>query len=323
MPAFSATAPGKIILFGEHAVVYGRPAIAVPIEQLRARAVISADPHAEPGTVHIQAPDIDLDTFMDQLPANHPLRKVVQVVLTELAITRPPALKLRVSSTIPLAAGLGSGAAVSVAIIRALSAFLGHRLQNDKVSSLAYEVEKLHHGTPSGIDNTVVTYSMPVFFVRGSPLETFRVESPFTLVIGDTGISSPTAIAVGDLRRAWLADPEHYEPIFDDVAQIVASARSLIESGQVRQLGPLMNENQVLLQEMGVSCVELDRLVSAACMAGALGAKLSGGGRGGNMIALVEDSLQADVVQALESAGAARTFTTQVGGSGYRTVSAE
>jgi len=323
MPVFSATAPGKIILFGEHAVVYGRPAIAVPVEQLRARAVTSADLHAEPGTVHIQAPDIDLDTFMDQLPANHPLRKVVQIVLVELAITRPPAFKLRVSSTIPLAAGLGSGAAVSVAIIRALAAFLGRWLQNDKVSSLAYEVEKLHHGTPSGIDNTVVTYSMPVFFVRGSPLETFRVKSPFSLVIGDTGISSPTAIAVGDLRQAWLAAPEHYEPIFDDVSQIVASARSLIESGQVKQLGPLMNENHVLLQEMGVSCVELDRLVSAACKAGALGAKLSGGGRGGNMIALVEDSLQADVAQALESAGAAHTFTTQVAGSGSRTVSAE
>lgn len=322
MPAFSATAPGKIILFGEHAVVYGRPAIAVPVEQLRARAVISADPRADSGVVRIQAPDVGLDVLMGELPSGHPLRMVVQKVLDELAIVRTPAFKLRVTSSIPVAAGLGSGAAVSVAIIRALAAFLGHQLSDEKVSALAYEVEKLHHGTPSGIDNTVVTYSMPVYFVRGSPVETFRVKRPFSLVIGDTGISSPTAVAVGDLRQAWLADKAYYEPVFDAVGQIVQSARKLIENGQVERLGPLMNQNHVLLQEMDVSCTELDRLVSAACGAGALGAKLSGGGRGGNMIALVEPSLETQVVQSLRSAGAVRTFITQVGGSALRTGSA-
>ena len=313
MPAFSATAPGKIILFGEHAVVYGRPAIAVPVKQLRARAVISADPRAELGKVRIQAPDVSLDVLIDDLPSGHPLREVVQIVLAELAITRPPAFKLRVTSTIPIAAGLGSGAAVSVAIIRALSAFLGQPLSDEKVSALAYEVEKLHHGTPSGIDNTVVTYRMPVYFVRGSPVETFQVKRPFSLVIADTGISSPTAIAVGDLRQAWLADKAYYEPVFDAVQQIVQTARTIIENGQIEALGPLMNKNHVLLQKMGVSCEELDRLVSTACDAGALGAKLSGGGRGGNMIALVDASLETQVIRSLQAAGAVRTFLTHVG----------
>jgi len=313
MPAFSATAPGKIILFGEHAVVYGRPAIAVPVEQLRARAVISADPRAEPGSVHIQAPEVSLDALMEELPSGHPLREVVKVVLAELAIAHPPAFKLRVTSTIPIAAGLGSGAAVSVATIRALSAFLGQPLSNERVSDLAYEIEKLYHGTPSGIDNTVVTYNMPVYFKRGSPVETFQVKRPFSLVIADTGIASPTAIAVGDLRKAWLADKARYEPVFDAVQQIVQSARIMIENGQIETLGPLINKNHVLLQEMGVSCDELDRLVNAACSAGALGAKLSGGGRGGNMIALVEPSFETEVVRSLQSAGAVRIYTTQVG----------
>ncbi len=312
MPAFSATAPGKIILFGEHAVVYGRPAIAVPVEQLRARAVISADPRGKQGAVHIQAPDIGLDTWLDQLPESHPLRKAIQVVLMELSITRLPAFQLRVTSTIPVAAGLGSGAAVSVAIIRALSVFLGRQLSDQRVSDLAFEVEKLYHGTPSGIDNTVVTYRMPVYFRRGSPVETFKVKRSFSLVIGDTGISSPTAITVGDLRQAWLADKDFYELVFDSVDQIVRSARSQIENGQLEELGPLMNKNHRLLQEMGVSCIELDRLVSAACLAGALGAKLSGGGRGGNMIALIDPVLEADIVQALREAGAVRTFVTRV-----------
>ncbi|MBN1148999.1 MAG: hypothetical protein JXA78_17205, partial [Anaerolineales bacterium] len=142
MPAIYATAPGKVILFGEHAVVYGRPAIAAPLNQLKARAAVSADPRAAPGTLRIQAPDVNLDALLDELPADHPLARAVSCVLAELGIQRPPACKLRITSSIPLAAGLGSGAAVSVAIIRALSAFLGRPLPAERVSALAYEVEK-------------------------------------------------------------------------------------------------------------------------------------------------------------------------------------
>src|SRR5512146_2592486 len=118
MPAITATAPGKIILFGEHAVVYGRPAIAVPVNGVRARVVVSANPRGGPGEVRIQAPDIHLDAQARNLPPEHPIRSAVWSVFSALGISHPPALNLRVTSTIPLAAGLGSGAAVSVAIIR-------------------------------------------------------------------------------------------------------------------------------------------------------------------------------------------------------------
>jgi len=312
MPAITATAPGKIILLGEHAVVYGQPAIAVPVTQVRARAILTANPRAKPGSLRIQAPNIGLEADLDELGPDHPLAAAVRLVLKELGIEQPPACTLRITSTIPVAAGLGSGAAVSVALIRALSAFLGKPIQGERLSSLTFEIEKLHHGTPSGIDNTVITYAKPVFFIKGETIETLDVPHPFTILIGDTGIASPTAAAVGDVRRAWQADPITYEGIFAAIGQIARSGRIAIETGQIESLGLLMDENQELLKKLKVSSPELEALVDAARQAGAAGAKLSGGGRGGNMIALVSNQNASRVAQALGGAGAKQVIQTEV-----------
>jgi mevalonate kinase len=316
MPAITSTAPGKIILFGEHSVVYGKPAIAVPVQAVRARAVVMPDIAASSGRVLIQAPDIGLEADLDRLPDNHHLRVIVILVLNELGITRPPALRLRVSSTIPIASGMGSGAAIAVASIRAISSFLGSPLSDERVSSLAFEVEKLHHGTPSGIDNTVITFQQPVFFQRtpqGNRVETLDVANPFPIVIGDTGVRSSTAKAVGELRSAWQRDQDFYEGLFYQVGEIVEQARQLIQTGNSSLLGRLMDENHALLQAMGVSSEALDQLVEAARQAGAKGAKLSGGGRGGNMIALTEGGQIEQVVRALKLAGAVRVLETVIG----------
>jgi mevalonate kinase len=312
MPAITATAPGKIILVGEHAVVYGRPAIAVPVNQVQARAVVMANPRASAGEIFLQAPDVGLESLLEDLPQGNPLAAAVNSVLAALGVSRPPACILRVSSTIPVASGLGSGAAVSVSIIRVLSRFLGRPLSDERVSALTFEIEKLHHGTPSGIDNTVITYGMPVFFVRGEPIETLIFPEPFTIVIGDTGIPSPTGVAVGDVRRLWEADHDSFESLFDEIACIVADARGFIEAGEPWKLGLLMDRNHELLTQMGVSSPELDYLVDAARSAGSLGAKLSGGGRGGNMIALVSQETRQVVAQALLDAGAKHVITTTV-----------
>ncbi len=313
MPAVTATAPGKIILFGEHAVVYGQPALAVPVQQVQARAVIHAAPDLDPGEVWLTAPEVNLQAPWSQLPPEHPLVVAIRLTLEALGHQRPPALRIHITSTIPVAAGLGSGAAVTVALVRALSRFLGHPLPDEQVNAIAYEVEKIHHGTPSGIDNTVVTYAMPVYFVRGQPVETCRVGRPFTLVIGDTGQPSPTAETVAAVRQAWQADPQRYEALFAAVGDVVRRARQAIEAGHPADLGPLMDENHALLQQMGVSSPELDALVIAARQAGASGAKLSGGGRGGNMIALAPDATIAPAIaQALRAAGAVRTLVTTV-----------
>jgi len=312
MPAISATAPGKVILFGEHAVVYGFPAIAVPVTQVKAKAIVQANPFGKTGQVNIDAPDIDLHTCLSDLPDDHPFAVLFSNLMDLMGVKAMPACRVRITSSIPVAAGMGSGAAVSVGLARALSAFLGHPLSNDQVSDLAFQVEKKYHGTPSGIDNTVITFSQPVYYVRGQPFERLKLADPFTLVIADSGIQSQTSRVVGDIRQAWQSDPQRYEKLFDQIGQISTQARGLIEKGRLQELGSLMNANHRVLKKLGVSCLELDRLVEAAVNSGALGAKLSGAGRGGNMIALVQPEDVDHTTEALQTAGATRLITTRI-----------
>jgi mevalonate kinase len=347
-------APGKVILCGEHAVVYGRPALAVPVTQAWAEATIA--PAAAGAGITILAADLGEEIALRAAPADHPLAAAVRLALTwglgaggwglgirdqesgargqlpdsnfqpsTFNLQPFPDWRITVRSTIPIASGMGSGAAVSAAIIRAVAEATndGGRMTNDErrtttlsaaeLSAFVYEIEWLHHGTPSGVDNTVIAYGQPVYFVRGQPPQPFAIGRPFTVVIADTGIRSSTKIAVGDVRRAWEREPARFEALFDQVAEIVAAARTAIAHGEPAALGPLLDTNHALLQEIGVSCGELDALVAAARSAGALGAKLSGAGRGGNMIALVTDDAAPPVAAALTNAGAARVIVTQVG----------
>ncbi len=306
-----ARAPGKIILCGEHAVVYGRPAIALPVRQVAATAVV----RTTSGPSLIEARDLGQTVRLDDAPAGDPLAAAARLVIRAAGLSRPPPFHLVLTSTIPVASGLGSGAATASAVIRALALFLERpELAGDEaVSRLAFEIEKLHHGTPSGIDNTVVTYDRPVYFQRDRPvnrIETFAVGAPLHFLIADTGIPSPTRLAVADLRRAWQAAPQIYEALFDSCGRLVAAARRAIETGEPGRLGALLDDNQHLLEEMGVSSAELDHLVAVARSAGALGAKLSGGGRGGNMIALVRPGAAATVEAALQAASARTVLAT-------------
>ena len=312
MPAFSATAPGKVILFGEHSVVYGQPAIAVPVMQVYARAIVVAEPKSPSGLVRISAPDVGLETTLDSLPGDHPLAVVISKAAAAIHVSNIPACSLQVNSTIPIASGMGSGAAVSVATLRALSAFWSHPFNEAQISKLVYQAEQIYHGIPSGIDNTVITYAKPVYFVKGKRVEILSAKRPFTLVIGDSGVKSPTSVAVGAVREAWENDPQKFEQLFEAAGAIAVSARKAIRSGKVEALGPLMNENHTLLSQMGVSSAELDTLVEAARAAGAIGAKLSGAGRGGSMIALVQEEVSDAVSTALSKAGAVRTIVTEI-----------
>ncbi len=311
----SATAPGKIILFGEHAVVYGRPALAAPVAHLRARAVIEATQRSD---VELIAPDLRRSAMLSTVDPNNPLAAIVRVVERSLGRSLSNGYSLSVTSAIPIASGLGSGAAISVAVIRALAGYLGitGSMPREEVSRLAFEVERLHHGTPSGIDNTVIAYEQPVYLIRRQPenfIETFDSSRPLRLVIGDTGIRSATKDVVGDVRRQWQEDQSRFETIFDACGRIADEGRAALAAGDHAAVGELMNENQRWLARMTVSSAPLDRLILAARDAGALGAKLSGAGRGGNMIALVTASTEDAVTTALTAAGAVRVFKSDVG----------
>lgn len=310
MPAISASAPGKIILFGEHAVVYGQPAIAIPVTQVAARAVVMARPTATSGEVLIDAPDIQTISLLQDLPAEHPLARILRILQAHLGLPAYPAFHLRVTSTIPIAGGMGSGAAVAVAILRAVSAFLNCPLDDATVNQLAFESEKSFHGTPSGVDNTVITYAQPIYFRRGQPVEKLTTAAPHTFIIADSGQPGSTAEMVGAVRQRWQADPRRMESHFEQIGEIVQQARQVIKSPQARGLGSLMNENHYHLQQIGVSTPLLDSLVEAALQARALGAKLSGAGGGGNIIALVETSNAEQVASRLTATGAVRTIIT-------------
>jgi mevalonate kinase len=308
-----ATAPGKIILFGEHAVVYGRPAIAAPVSQLRAKATITLSSR---NNCTLIAPDLNRHNRLQDLPDDDALAMAARLVLKAAQIGSPPDVTIHVKSQIPIASGMGSGAAIAAAIIRALAQHLNRPdLQsNEMVSALTYEVEKIHHGTPSGIDNTVVAYEQPIYFVRQSPknqIEPFHVAAPLRFVVADTGVRSSTKVAVGDVRRQYNEQPAKFSHIFDACGRIAKAARQAIEIGDTKLVGKLMTENHAWLQKMTVSSPELDTLVDAALHAGALGAKLSGAGRGGNMIALVNDDAGETAVRdALQKAGATAIITT-------------
>lgn len=312
MPSLSASAPGKCILFGEHAVVYGRPAIAIPVNQVQAKAMLLAQPGPTHSGVFIDAPDIGLAAPLHQLSSAHPFSRLFSALQDHLKIDHFPAFHLRVSSSIPMAAGLGSGAAISIAMLRAVAEFLGQPLPPAVLSELAYEAEKAYHGTPSGIDNAVIAYAKPVFFVRGQPLQFLRIAAPFTLVIAHSGIQSSTAEVVAAVHSTHEKDRAACEALFDQIAALADQARTVLQNGKIAQLGPLMTENHQILQRLDVSLPELDRLTSTALAAGALGAKLSGAGRGGNILALVPPEQAESVSAALLAQGAVRTIITHL-----------
>ena len=314
MASTTATAPGKVILFGEHAVVYGRAAIAVPVTKVQATAAVEDGPAGTGCTLH--APDIGARIRLSTAPTD-PLAVALRLTIEAAGIQGEPDWHVTVSSSIPIAGGMGSGAAVSAALARAVLSHTvrlsGRRAPDaDTVNRIVFAVEEIHHATPSGIDNTVISYERPVWFVRGRQPEVFTIARPFHLVIADTGIASPTGQVVADVRRAWQEQTTRYEAVFDSIGAVAEAARQAIGAGNVAALGPLMQENQRLLRQLDVSADALERLINVAQEAGAAGAKLSGGGRGGNLIALVEPERVGAVRDALLGGGAVRVIVTEV-----------
>ncbi|MHB0857459.1 MAG: mevalonate kinase [Anaerolineae bacterium] len=307
-----ASAAGKVILLGEHAVVYGWPAIALPLSDVRATVEVTAQ--AVQG-VRILADDLGqaLDLPEDAAQDDGPLQVTVRNTLERLGVTpSQAALQVAIRSEIPIARGLGSGTAVATAIVRALAKHHGVLLAPEEVSDLVFRTEVLLHGSPSGVDNSVVAYERPVYYRQGSPLEPFSLGAPLNLVVADTGIAARTRDAVADVRRDWAAEPALYERLFDEIGELVERAREAAIEGNMTALGHLLNRNQALLRELGVSSPELDRLVAAAHSAGALGAKLSGGGRGGCMISLASRERLSHITAALQAAGAQTVVFTTV-----------
>ncbi len=309
----TVSAPAKIILLGEHAVVYGQPSLAIPFSTLRSYARIIPSESIvglEIVAADLGNPELVVNKFSPRL--DHPLTRAAWVLLDFLDCD-PPNVKIVLHSDIPIASGMGSGAAITTCLFRALLYVLNKSINDDQLNSLVYEVEKIHHGTPSGVDNTVIVFEKPIYFVRGEPIEKLEFKRSFTLLVGNTGIEASTKVAVSDVRKLYDSDKLSTEDRLIKIGQLVQAGRKSLEDGNLSSLGRIMVENHQLLRDLTVSSDALDALVNAAIKSGALGAKLSGGGRGGNMIALVSDECIVPVKNALYEAGATHVFQTVVG----------
>lgn len=302
MPALSASASGKTILFGEHAVVYGHPAIAVPLPDISLTVIVQALPNQK--KIRIVNEGLDEDFLLDEKESENPYAFALETIRNYLKINHLPAMQLTITSNIPPESGLGSSAAFSVAITRAVTSFLGFRLALEDLNNIAFEIEKRQHGTPSGIDNTVVCFQKPIFFRRGQPVEFIITGKPMTLILANSGIRSLTKEVVDQIREKKNKETEFVDRIFDRIGSITINARLKIEQGDQGSIGQLMLENHHLLNELGLSLEKLDDLVETSMQSGAFGAKLCGSGKGGNVVALVPPEKSNNIEKALMETGA-------------------
>ncbi|HGY56346.1 MAG TPA: hydroxymethylglutaryl-CoA reductase, degradative [Caldithrix abyssi] len=294
------TGHGKIILLGEHAVVYGSHAIAAPIPLAMQAKVSETDNEG----IHLIIPRWGVEEQIRHgAEHKYSIFKSLELILDTLDLQKQN-MKIEVFPYVPRAMGLGGSASLAVAIIRALSEQYKLGLSDTDVSRLAFESEKIVHGTPSGIDNTMATYGRFLLYKKGEPpfMETIRVEKPIRIVIGLTWVESLTAKMVSRVRQGWERNKKVYNHIFKEIDLLVKDAVKAIEKYDLQQLGELMNINQGLLNALQVSGREIEELVDIARSKGALGAKLTGGGGGGAIIALCPDNAE-KVAMAIKNAG--------------------
>lgn len=292
----AATSNGKVILLGEHSVVYGKPAVAVPIKNAVMAEVSDAD-HAP----EIKVPAWDLDGKLEE--SNTLWWETIQSVFRELGIEQRKFL-VHVRPNIPAAMGLGGSAAIAVAIIKAVAKHFRLGLSKEEINRFAFKCEKAAHGTPSGIDNTIATYGEPIVYQTGeSPrMDNLTIPKALSLVIGVSDRPSLTVDMVAGVRERWRKHGELYDHLFENFARVAKQGIAALEAGDYRGLGHMMTINHGLLNAIQVSSPELDRMVQIARDNGALGAKLTGAGGGGSIIALTDGESER-IVQALGRAG--------------------
>ncbi|MBS2014228.1 MAG: mevalonate kinase [Deltaproteobacteria bacterium] len=314
------TASGKVILFGEHAVVHGVPALAVGIDR---GATAAATPVTEgPSTLTVREWNVTVrDDGVDTAPLARSLRDLIEVTRAEQrAAGEPPvgSMHVEAAAELPPGGGLGCSAAIGVAVARALDP----SASADVIAARVMAWERVFHGNPSGVDAAVSARGGCVQFQRGAavPIERVRLTTPLQLCIGHTGIASSTKTMVDGVASLLERKPETTRKTFDAIHTVVKNARLAIEAGDTRAIGQLLDLNQMLLSGLFVSTPEIEQLCATARTAGALGAKLTGAGGGGCVVALVDDATHAQAVLAAWKKDGFDGFCATVG-DGPRAVS--
>ena len=293
---------GKVILFGEHFVVHGVPGIVSAIDSTTDAEVKKTVKGINVRDKRKTAKGYSEEKRLQQLES-------IQNMLKAMGVDPKIALDIWVGGTLPGFSGLGASAASSVAIARAIAQELHMKVADEKINQVAYEAEKAYAGNPSGIDNTAATYGGLMWFrknMAGGPdkVEHLSIEAPVEIVIGSTGKVANTKAMVEGVAERKNKNPQKYNPIFKRAEELAYEGRVALEFFNLKKIGDLMSENHRLLQEIEVSSKELDLLVELAKAQGAYGAKLTGGGGGGCMVALTPGKeLQGKVASAFTTAG--------------------
>jgi len=298
----TASAPGKIIILGEHTALYGNPVLVAAVG-LRARATVSAG-----NGVNVKAPGIDA-------PAK---RMELGLAMSKKAVelTGGGGFDITVSSDIPLASGMGSSASIASALAAALRAEKNLPFDKKVIAETAWKCEDVVHTKSSGVDPFAATYGGIMVYTRGSIVE-LKIKTVPEIVISHTGITSDTGEIVKYVDSKRESNFNSFEDFLKSSKALVLEGKEAVENFDMKRLGRLMNENHKLLSGLGVSCEELESLVKAARGAGAYGAKLCGAGKGGIMVALTNQKTKTDVSKALSKAGG-KIIQTQISKDGVR-----
>lgn len=302
---------GKTILFGEHFVVYGLPSIA---SALGAYTIAGVKVVKGSGwAVNDQRPATQ--GYKEQ-KYGEAVQSIANVIKHLKVDTESQRLEISFAGDLIAASGVGASAAQCTSLARALNVTFNLDLDDEGINEAAFEGEKAYHGNPSGIDNTASTYGGLIWFVKdlGAGRNTIDLlQSPrkMLIVLANSGITASTTEVVADVRRFKEENPERFQNILSEYGRLAESARKALLEGDIPAVGSLMNQNHRLLQEISVSGEVNDELAEIALANGAVGAKLTGTGRGGLVIGLAEnEGVQEKVARAVEEKGYTAWRTT-------------